>query len=240
MFGKKKGSNTEKKIVNKTEGNQNFLAAMRINTIDEIADKLKIKDEYQRTPLHRAIECEVDPKWIAIMLSKGAEPNAQDDNGNTPLHYAAQNGDMTTVQLLLDNHANPHIINTYKKTPLCDINALNHEHPLELYELLLKHNSRGCFWEQDSYLPEALHKSLIALGVKYYDPQHIEFDSQKNSLLHWACYYGLEEEVQSLIAKGCRLFAKNIQAKTGLAIATEREFNTIKAILNRAMAAPPK
>ncbi|MGE4349717.1 MAG: ankyrin repeat domain-containing protein [Candidatus Berkiella sp.] len=240
MFGKKKSSNTEKKIINRTEGNQNFLAAMRIKTIDEIVDKLKIKDEYQRTPLHRAIECEVDPKWIAVMLSKGAEPNAQDDNGNTPLHYAAQNGDLATVQLLLDNHANPHIINTYKKTPLCDINALNQEHPLELYELLLKNNSRGCFWEQDSYLPEALHKSLIALGVKYYDPQHIAFDSQKNSLLHWACYYGLEEEVQSLIAKGCRLFAKNIQAKTGLTIATEREFHTIKAILNRAMAAPPK
>lgn len=238
MFGKKKDSDVAKRVVNRAEGNQNFLAAMRIKAIEEVSDKLKIKDEYQRTPLHRAIECEVDPKWIALMLKNGAEPNAQDDNGNTPLHYAAQNGDIESVQLLLDNHANPHIINTYKKTPLCDINALNHEHPLALYELLLKNNSRGCFWEQDSYLPEDFHKSLIKLGVNYYDPQHIEFDSQKNSLLHWACYYGLEEEVQSLIAKGCRLFAKNIQAKTGLMIATERGFNTIKAILNRAMTTP--
>lgn len=235
MFGKKKDNSPARSKAEVLAANENFLSMMRIKNIEQVFEKLKTKDEYQRTPLHRAIECEVDSKWIDLMLNNGADPNAQDDNGNTPLHYAAQNGDIATVTCLLNHKANPHLLNHYKKNPICDINALQAKHPLALYELLLKHQSQGCFWEKDSYVSDAFHKALIQLAVKYYSPQHIAFDSQKNSLLHWACYYGLEEEVEMLIKQGCRLFAKNAQNKTGLMIAVEKQFFTIKGILERAM-----
>ncbi len=44
--------------------------------------------------------------------------NVQDVNNNTPLHYAARQGDAAMCQLLLENGADPLLINKEGKTPL--------------------------------------------------------------------------------------------------------------------------
>ena len=48
--------------------------------------------------------------------------NAQDEQGNTPLHYAAEGNSISTVDLLLFNGASPAILNKDNKYP-CDIAA---------------------------------------------------------------------------------------------------------------------
>lgn len=233
MFDKNKKQDAWKKKV--IEANKVFLAAERIHSIEEIFSKLHSTDEYQRTPLHRAVECGIDSQWVQRMLKEGANPNVQDDNGNTPLHYAAQNSDLNTVKLLLKHNANPHTINEYKRNALCDMNAANHEPLLALYELLLKHGARGCFWERHHFLSPSAHQSLISLAVKYYDPKSVESDSQKNTLLHWATYYGLEKEVEVLLKKGADPSLKNDKEETALIIATDKEFHTILGMLKRAL-----
>lgn len=235
MFNKNQTTDPQPKKIDRAFGNKSFLATMGIHNIDDIFSRIHEKDDYQRTPLHRAVECEADNKLIKALLKHEADPNAQDDNGNTPLHYAAHNGDIECVELLLAHNANPHITNRYKKNALCDINASKAPHSLALYELLLKHQARGCFWEHDDFITEDTHKTLIQLAVKYYTPDHIEFDSQKNSLLHWATYHNLEAEVQTLVSAGCQLFTKNQDHKTAFMIAEERHLGTIQAILARAM-----
>ncbi|MDN5848785.1 MAG: hypothetical protein L0H63_03980, partial [Nitrococcus sp.] len=94
-----------------------------------------------------------------------------------PIHhyFMLLKTDIACVRILLNYQADPHIEDKYKRNPLCDINTSNHKHPLALYELLLKNQSLGCFWEYDSFISDKQHKSLIQLAVKYYDPKHLDF-----------------------------------------------------------------
>ena len=78
-------------------------------------------DEYGRTPLHNALiplfEA-VDFQAIARLLKQGADPNAQDDNGFSPLHFAAQEALPEAARLLLDAGAAPNIKDFFGNTPL--------------------------------------------------------------------------------------------------------------------------
>jgi len=46
---------------------------------------------------------------IRLMLEQGADPNAQDDDGDTALYYAASKGNLRIVQMLLHAGANPNL-----------------------------------------------------------------------------------------------------------------------------------
>lgn len=73
---------------------------------------------YRETPLHLAAR-KNRPSAVAMLLNKGAPPNAQDLRGNTALHLAAGKGYQEVVCLLL---ASPNIeLNAQNKeglTPL--------------------------------------------------------------------------------------------------------------------------
>lgn len=59
-----------------------------------------------------------DTAWMGLMLGKGANPNAKDKAGNTPLIIAAELGFVDGVQLLLSRGANPNLPNAQGETPL--------------------------------------------------------------------------------------------------------------------------
>jgi len=71
-----------------------------------------------RTPLHYSVDV-----WftdgLLTLVEYGADCNAQDQNGDTPLHLSLQ-GDLseTKVEALLNNGADPNIRNRNGKTPL--------------------------------------------------------------------------------------------------------------------------
>ena len=47
------------------------------------------------------------PSIVKLLLQKGADPNAKDKHGLTPLQHAASDGLTTTVRILLDGGARP-------------------------------------------------------------------------------------------------------------------------------------
>ena len=53
-----------------------------------------------------------------MMLTKGVDVNAKNAVGNTPLHYAAQSGNLTLMKLLLDSRAAIDSANTDNESPL--------------------------------------------------------------------------------------------------------------------------
>ncbi len=56
---------------------------------------------------------------INALIKEGADVNTKDQNGETPLHYAAQNGSTHIAKLLIANSAVVNAKNNNNETPLC-------------------------------------------------------------------------------------------------------------------------
>ncbi|RUM57035.1 MAG: hypothetical protein DSY60_05675 [Persephonella sp.] len=63
-----------------------------------------IKDNEEKTPLFYAVE-NCSPKFIDVLLRKGANVNTTDKNDLSPLYYAIMNKDLEKVKLLVENGA---------------------------------------------------------------------------------------------------------------------------------------
>jgi uncharacterized protein len=69
------------------------------------ADNARVAEEYRITNTQR-------------LLAAGADVNATDDEGSTPLHFAAQDDSAVVVQLLLDAGADVNVVDSKGETPL--------------------------------------------------------------------------------------------------------------------------
>jgi len=70
--------------------------------------------------------------WLVQdMLTKGADVNAEDQYGNTPLHWASMKNHADVVRLLLTHNANVNVRNRNGKTPLMVAKTDKIKHLLE-------------------------------------------------------------------------------------------------------------
>ena len=84
-------------------------------------DKLgEMRPLTEYTPLHAANEKnqKLSLEFTTLLLENGANVNAQDSMGNTPLHYAYGSNFVNCVKLLIDYGANTSIKNNNDHFPL--------------------------------------------------------------------------------------------------------------------------
>ena len=79
---------------------------------------IEAKDNLGRTALHWATQIDNEP-LMELLLEEGANKEASNNKGNTPLlHTIDENGKITTLRWLLDHGANPNAQNHQGLTPL--------------------------------------------------------------------------------------------------------------------------
>jgi ankyrin repeat protein len=86
------------------------------------------------TALH-IVTARRDLTWLQFLAGRGANVNARDGQGRTPLQLATSLGWRDGVALLLDRKANTEVANDAGETPL--IGAV-HRHDLEMAKMLLR------------------------------------------------------------------------------------------------------
>lgn len=117
------------------------------------------------TPLHKAARCNHgnSHSLVAdILLRNGADVNAQEKDGNTPLHWLVKRGNVEIVQLCLNFKADVHVKNSEGEIPL--FNALRSN--VEVVKLLLNHGSDVNSFNEKGATP--LHNVVHLNSNKYF------------------------------------------------------------------------
>ncbi|KAG9398913.1 hypothetical protein AC1031_013997 [Aphanomyces cochlioides] len=88
--------------------------------MSETAEELKNAAQQELTTilLETVATTKENATLVHDLLVYGADMNAHDNDGNTPLHLATKNGYVTTVKELLSHKANVRIPNKNGWTPL--------------------------------------------------------------------------------------------------------------------------
>ena len=101
-------------------------------TIDQILEECDFKEIPGVTVLHIASKENNEPEIIDLLVKSGANVNAQDAEGFTPLHMATIHGNLKIVKKLVDLDADVNIITTDGKNA-AELAHLNEELEIEEY-----------------------------------------------------------------------------------------------------------
>ena len=138
-------------------------------TTDKILKEcdFKFKELPGVTVLHIASEENNEPEIIDLLVKSGANVNAQDAEGFTPLHMAAIHGNLKIVKKLVDLEADVNIVTTDGKNA-AELAHLNEELEIEEYlELKMASSQRTKEKEEDSELADLLIEAY-GLPATYY------------------------------------------------------------------------
>lgn len=169
------------------------------------------------------------PLLLKWSLLKGANPNARDAMQTTPLHYVVEQGDIPSIDYLVERGALVNVATVQKITPL-HVAAVQHNNQ-EVAQWLLNHGASIDFQDQFGNTPlhvaayfnrKAIVKLLIERGAQVgitnnagQLPEHLDF-----AALWHACYLPLKNAViggdialvQRFLAQGIRI---DYRAPTG-------------------------
>jgi len=163
---------------------------------------------------------------VEVLLSAGADPNAVDNTGASPLYLACESGKTDLVELLLSRGVSPNVI-AADRTKLPMHAACKGRH-YDLVKLLLECNADVTL--RDDHGKTALHIAaadgcyeLVELLLKHGSDVDISDDSG-NTALHYGVknYYSVKSVVDVLLKNKANVNTSNDSGKTPLYTAVSK------------------
>lgn len=187
------------------------------------------------SPLHTAVDEEI-PAIVDLLLSRGADVNALDEDGATPLHIAAGYGGVDMVERLLNKGADPEI-KTFEEeqTPFWSALLDSHfEAAIKLLSPASAHSRKKGGWNAlhitAEFGNEELATKLIEMGVEV----DVRSD-QQNTPLHEACSGKLEARAikmtEFLLKTGADVNAHTAYGRTPITFAVQKGFLELCKVL---------
>lgn len=195
----------------------------KVNETYELLIKYKSdlhqKDNFGDTVLHTATMLQVDDEILLMLTQKGADINARNKEGVTPLLIAIQSGDVEMIKLLTSCGANIHTKDTHGNSPLSI--ALSSD--TEIFEATI--NAQNCN-TQDSNGNTPLHMALLN-DAPLLKVQHIISltddvnlrNSEGNSPLFITVLKNRKQVGTNLLQKNADIFSTNTNNNSPLSLA---------------------
>lgn len=184
---------------------------------------------------------------ISMLIKSGADVNAQDTDGNSPLLLACQNqnnNNLKLVKLLIASGADVNKQNKQGKTALLVADQLN------IIKLLLENGAN--IHHEDSikdktgqcpplidavlateYYPSSQNIKLIKLLLDYGANPNLQWKNSGETALHIAAFYGLTNVAKLLIKQGADLDIQQYNGDTPLMVAIQaKQADIVKLLLN--------
>lgn len=120
-------------------------------------------DAYGRSPIHTAI-IDGDLARATRLLAEGASPSSPDDNGWTPLHFAAQGMRADLARLLLEAGAEVDATDSHGNTPLAKA-VFNSKGQGDLILLLRAHGADPTRANRHGVSPLSLARTIANYDV---------------------------------------------------------------------------
>jgi len=165
---------------------------------------LEIEDKYGVRALHLA--CTRGAEMVKVLLQNGANINAPDQVGNTPVFHTILNDDVDAMKMLLD-HATRLCHRYYSSTEwLYSLHGSEAIRNSKNFELLLHHAV-----EHELLTDELLENRLHSINIA---------DMKGKTPLHVAVEWGRIEFARTLIENGANVNSTDQQGRTPLDLAT--------------------
>lgn len=148
---------------------------------------------------------------VELLLTKGADINAKEKNGFTPLHASAQNGFEKTVEILLENHADINSGTNEKRTPLYSAVDRDHE---QIISMLIEKGADVNIGINNGWTPlhrAAYHGKTFAIERENYRKLRI-----KHFFFFFEWFPGYDHIVKKLIEEGADVNAETDKGVTPL------------------------
>jgi len=155
-----------------------------------------------------------------LLIDKGSDVTASDDDGQTPLHHAVMEGHEGVARLLLDNGADVTATDNATWTPLERASDTGNK---GMVQLLIEKGANATATDKNGVTPLHIasyswHEEVVGLLIdKGADPSASRKDGQ--SPLHWTSASGKEVAVRLLIDKGAEVTAVDKDGRTPLHLA---------------------
>ena len=166
------------------------------------------RDNNDCTPLHYTMHdddqesLEDVSRCAELLLEHGADVNAQNNRGSTPLHLAASKMSEKTVQLLIKNGANINLKTDQKQTAL---HKASRHGRLDIVRLLLDHKADTDLQDDQGSTPLHLaiyHMSLQAVQLFLDHGANVTLRNDKGqAILHQASQHGHPDIIQLILSR---------------------------------------